>query len=195
MDRGCPFRRWWLCSQSDLSSRFWRTIPCYPGGSWMGPLETQKTVAISQRAKNYLADMFWTGEETGKKATASDWLVDRAADRSIFQLAFCPDENRSIAEVPRCKYDRGGRGWCRWVSFRSHHWPYKAENKEGPWTLNYSFLRGAVVKSHLRLERPIFALVLLILIVNYDNKRSNQRLMNIFFVREPYLLILAKSPK
>ena len=34
--------------------------------------KTQKAVAISQRAKNYLADMFWTGEETGKKATASD---------------------------------------------------------------------------------------------------------------------------
>ena len=38
----------------------------------MGPLETQKAVAISQRANNYLADMFWTGKETGKKATASD---------------------------------------------------------------------------------------------------------------------------
>ena len=34
--------------------------------------KTQRAVAISQRAKNYLADMFWTGEETGKKATASD---------------------------------------------------------------------------------------------------------------------------
>lgn len=34
-----------------------------------------------------------------------------------------------------------------------------------------------------------------VLILNCDNKRSNQRLMNIFSVREPCLLIFAKSPK
>ena len=34
--------------------------------------KTRKAVALSQRAKNYLADVFWTGVETGKKATASD---------------------------------------------------------------------------------------------------------------------------
>ena len=46
-----------LVTQVDLGWALWKT---------------QKAVAISQRAKNYLADMFWTGEETGKKATASD---------------------------------------------------------------------------------------------------------------------------
>ena len=34
-----------------------------------------------------------------------------------------------------------------------------------------------------------------VLIVNCDNKRSNQRLMNFFAIREPYLPILAKSLK
>jgi len=29
-------------------------------------------VAFSEKAKSYLLDMFWMGEETGKKATASD---------------------------------------------------------------------------------------------------------------------------
>ena len=46
-----------LVTQVDLGWALWKT---------------QKAVAISQRAKNYLADMFCTGEETGKKATASD---------------------------------------------------------------------------------------------------------------------------
>ena len=37
----------------------------------MGPSE--KAVAFFHRAKNYLLSVsFWTGEETGKKATASD---------------------------------------------------------------------------------------------------------------------------
>ena len=34
--------------------------------------KTRKAVAFFDRAKNYLSDVFWTGEETGKKATASD---------------------------------------------------------------------------------------------------------------------------
>ena len=33
---------------------------------------TRKSVAFSEKAKSYLLDMFWMGEETGKKATASD---------------------------------------------------------------------------------------------------------------------------
>ena len=35
-----------LSSQSDLSSRFWTTIPCYPGGSWMGPSENAKSSCL-----------------------------------------------------------------------------------------------------------------------------------------------------
>lgn len=33
---------------------------------------TRKSVAFSEKAKSYLLDLFWMGEETGKKATASD---------------------------------------------------------------------------------------------------------------------------
>lgn len=33
---------------------------------------TRKSVAFSEKAKSYLLDVFWMGEETGKKATASD---------------------------------------------------------------------------------------------------------------------------
>ena len=33
---------------------------------------TRKSVAFSEKAKSYLVDVFWVGEETGKKATASD---------------------------------------------------------------------------------------------------------------------------
>ena len=33
---------------------------------------TRKSAAFSEKAKSYLVDVFWTGEETGKKATASD---------------------------------------------------------------------------------------------------------------------------
>jgi len=33
---------------------------------------TRKSVAFPEKAKNYLLNMFWMGEETGKKATASD---------------------------------------------------------------------------------------------------------------------------
>ena len=33
---------------------------------------TRKSVAFSEKAKSYLLNMFWMGEETGKKATASD---------------------------------------------------------------------------------------------------------------------------
>ena len=55
-----------LVTQVDLGWALWKT---------------QKAVAISQRAKNYLADMFWTGEETGKKATASDVASKRKSSR------------------------------------------------------------------------------------------------------------------
>ena len=64
---------------------------------------TRKSVAFSEKAKSYLLDVFWMGEETGKKATASDValrmksvrnetgqkiiqqdrLANRATDRSI----------------------------------------------------------------------------------------------------------------
>ena len=33
---------------------------------------TRKSVAFSEKAKSYLLDMFWMGEETVKKATAFD---------------------------------------------------------------------------------------------------------------------------
>ena len=33
---------------------------------------TRKSVAFSEKAKNYLVDVFWTGEETGKRANASE---------------------------------------------------------------------------------------------------------------------------
>ena len=33
---------------------------------------TRKSVAFLEKAKSYLLDMFWMGEETGKKVTASD---------------------------------------------------------------------------------------------------------------------------
>lgn len=36
---------------------------------------TRKSVAFSEKAKSYLLDMFWMGEETGKKATASDVAI------------------------------------------------------------------------------------------------------------------------
>ena len=31
----------------------------------------RKSVAFSEKAKNFLIDVFWTGEETGKKANSS----------------------------------------------------------------------------------------------------------------------------
>lgn len=34
--------------------------------------KARKSVAFSEKAKNYLVDLFWIGEETGKKANASD---------------------------------------------------------------------------------------------------------------------------
>ena len=33
--------------------------------------KTRKSVAFSEKAKSYLVEVFWTGEETGKKANAS----------------------------------------------------------------------------------------------------------------------------
>lgn len=36
---------------------------------------TRKSVAFSEKAKSYLLDTFWMGEETGKKATASDVAI------------------------------------------------------------------------------------------------------------------------
>ena len=65
-------------------------------------------MAFSEKAKSYLLDMFWMGEETGKKATAfdvafqmkrrdrpenvhQDRLVDRATDRLILEPTFCPE--------------------------------------------------------------------------------------------------------
>ena len=36
------------------------------------PRKRRKLVAFSQKAKNHLVDVFWTGEEIRKKATASD---------------------------------------------------------------------------------------------------------------------------
>ena len=32
----------------------------------------RKSVAFSEKAKNFLVDVFWTGEETGKKPNASE---------------------------------------------------------------------------------------------------------------------------
>ena len=43
--------------------------------------KTRKAVAFFLRAKNYLADVFWTGEETGKKATASDMAPKMKSSR------------------------------------------------------------------------------------------------------------------
>ena len=43
--------------------------------------KTRKAVAFFLRAKNYLADEFWTGEETGKKATASDMAPKMKSSR------------------------------------------------------------------------------------------------------------------
>ena len=43
--------------------------------------KTRKAVAFFHRAKNYLADVFWTGEETGKKATASDMAPKMKSSR------------------------------------------------------------------------------------------------------------------
>ena len=47
--------------------------------SWAGQVElgwalrrTRKSAAFSEKAKSYLVDVFWTGEESGKKATPSD---------------------------------------------------------------------------------------------------------------------------
>ena len=34
--------------------------------------KTRKVVAFSQKANNYLVNVFWTGEKTVKRATASD---------------------------------------------------------------------------------------------------------------------------
>ena len=56
--------------------------------------KARKSVVFSEKAKNFLVDVFWTGEETGKKANASEVasrpenvcqnrLVDRAADCSL----------------------------------------------------------------------------------------------------------------
>ena len=36
------------------------------------PRKRRKLVAFSQKANNHLVDVFWTGVETGKKATALD---------------------------------------------------------------------------------------------------------------------------
>ena len=34
--------------------------------------KARKSVAFSEKAKNYLVDVFWTGDETGKKANNSE---------------------------------------------------------------------------------------------------------------------------
>ena len=52
--------------------------------------KTRKSVAFSEKAKNYLVDLFWIGEETGKKANASDVaskmksLRDEATGKKMF---------------------------------------------------------------------------------------------------------------
>ena len=41
-------------------------------GLWMSPLENTKAAAFSQKAKKYLLDVCWTGEEPSKKSTDSN---------------------------------------------------------------------------------------------------------------------------
>ena len=61
MDEALPFCRGCLRSRSDLSQVDFRWA------LW----KTQKAAAFSQKAKKYLLDVWWTGEETSK-ATASN---------------------------------------------------------------------------------------------------------------------------
>ena len=54
---------------------------CYQVDLGWALRKTRKAVAFFHRAKNYLADVFWTGEETGKKATASDMAPKMKSSR------------------------------------------------------------------------------------------------------------------
>ena len=71
MDGDCPLRWCWLRSWSDLTRC---KDPDEQSQEDLGRAlrKTPKVVTFSQKAKNYLVDVFWTAEETVKKATASD---------------------------------------------------------------------------------------------------------------------------
>ena len=65
------FCRGWLRSRSDLTYNFdEQSLTSQVDFGW-ALWKTQKAAAFSQKAKKYLLDVWWTGEETSK-ATASN---------------------------------------------------------------------------------------------------------------------------
>ena len=61
----------YVCGQTSASSSDDQSPAAQVEHGW-ALQRTWKSVALSEKAKSYLLDMFWKGEETGKKATTSD---------------------------------------------------------------------------------------------------------------------------
>ena len=82
----------------------------------------QKSVVFLEKAKNYLVDVFWTGEETGKKANASkvasrmkslrddtgqklfaktDWLTEQQIARLLL-IVLCRFHSCRLTSLLKC---------------------------------------------------------------------------------------------
>ena len=62
--------------------------------------KTQKTATFSQKAKNYLLDVCWTGEETSK-ATASDVTSQISSLREDTSQKCCPTDRLMQQQIAR----------------------------------------------------------------------------------------------
>ena len=70
-DHSLQFYGGWLRSRTDLrQNSYEQSLTSQVDFGW-ALWKTQKAAAFSQKAKNYLLDVCWTGEETGK-ATSSN---------------------------------------------------------------------------------------------------------------------------
>ena len=108
---------------------------------------TRKSVAFSEKAKSYLLNMFWMGEETGKKATASDvafrmkCLRDETGQKMFTKIDWLTEQQiaRYFSRLSALnKSGQWGRGsWCRWSCCWGRNCPKKAADKEGTWILDH----------------------------------------------------------
>ena len=105
MDGGLLFCRGWLRSRSDLTYNFdEQSLTSQVDFGW-ALWKTQKAAAFSQKEKNYLLDVCWTGEETSKarpplmrpyiefkrrhrpELSKTDWLIEQQIARYFSWLS------------------------------------------------------------------------------------------------------------
>ena len=105
MDGGLLFCRGWLRSRSDLTYNFdEQSLTSQVDFGW-ALWKTQKAAAFSQKEKNYLLDVCWSGEETSKarpplmrpniefkrrhrpELSKTDWLIEQQIARYFSWLS------------------------------------------------------------------------------------------------------------